>query len=42
MRSFCLDLKVMSICLLSVTLGSGLHDADGNELQTGSVDVEAK
>ena len=42
MRGFCLDLKVFTVGLLCVTLGWGLHDADGNELKTGSVDVEAK
>ena len=42
MRGFCLDLKVITIGLLCVTVGWGLHDADGNELKTGSVDVEAK
>ena len=42
MMGFFLDLKVISIGLLYVTLGSGLHDTDGKELKTGSVDVEAK
>ena len=42
MRGFCLDLKVITIGLLYFTLGLGLHDAEGNELRTGSVDVEAK
>merc|ERR550532_667226 len=42
MRGFCLDLKVLSIGLLCVTVGWGLHDAVGNEPRTGSIDVEAK
>ena len=42
MRGFCLDLKVLSIGLLCATVGWGLHDAVGNELRTGSIDVEAK
>ena len=42
MRGFCLDLKVITIGLLYVTVGWGLHDTEGNELRTGSVDVEAK
>ena len=42
MMGFFLDLKVISIGLLYVTLGWGLNDKDGNELKTGSVDVEAR
>ena len=42
MRGFFLDIKVISIGLLYVTLGWGLNDKDGNELKTGSVDVEAR